>query len=116
MWVYMSIFGIATGLFRLFKISCLFIGQFENVMGCFTLKCKSHFPPMHPLYPFAYPSLGKTALHPRAAGTPVSVTFTKCPFKQCVCIKCCVVSPRVCVCVCVKCCVVSPACVCVCVC
>ena len=34
-----------TWLFRLFKIACLFIAQFENVMGFFTLKTQIKFFP-----------------------------------------------------------------------
>ena len=43
--IHECIFAIATGLFRLFKMSCIFIGQFENGMGCFTLKIQIRFPP-----------------------------------------------------------------------
>src|SRR4029434_7535617 len=51
----MSISGNATWLFGLFKISCLFIAPFENVMGFFTLKTQIKCSPRVPPEPLCVP-------------------------------------------------------------
>src|SRR4029434_3578296 len=51
----MSISGNATWLFGLFRISCLFIAPFENVMGFFTLKTQIEFSPRVPPEPLCVP-------------------------------------------------------------
>ena len=53
----MSILGNAIWLFRLFKISCLFIAPFENVMGFFTLKTQIKSPRVRP-EPLCVPKFG----------------------------------------------------------
>src|SRR4029434_6311228 len=68
----MSIFGNATWLFRLFKISCLFIALFENVMGFFTLKTQIKCSPRRPPEPLCIPlgvgvpQFGNRCVRPKA--------------------------------------------------